>query len=72
MSKLEFRVEIPAEEKERRRQEQQRRKQQEARKQERQAKLAALAEKKAKGKLTLEDVDAKLDIIIEILEELRR
>jgi len=37
----------------------------------RQAKLAALAEKKAKGKLALEDLDAKLDIIIEMLTEQR-
>jgi len=38
----------------------------------RQSKLAAIADKKAKGKLTLEDVDAKLDVIIEMLEELLR
>lgn len=36
----------------------------------RQAKLAAIAENKAKGKLTLEDVDAKLDLVLEMLEEL--
>ena len=37
----------------------------------RQAKLNALAEKKQKaGKVTLEDVDAKLDVVLEILEEL--
>ena len=36
----------------------------------RQTKLAALAEKKAKGKLTLEDVDEKLDMIIKILQDL--
>jgi translation initiation factor IF-3 len=35
----------------------------------RQAKLAALAEKKAKGKLALEDLNTKLDIIIELLTE---
>jgi len=35
-----------------------------------QAKLAGLAEKKAKGKLTLEDVDEKLDVIIKILQDL--
>ncbi len=35
----------------------------------RHAKLAALAEKRAKGKLTLEDLDVKLDTIIEILTE---
>ncbi|MCL6611168.1 MAG: hypothetical protein K6T66_06485 [Peptococcaceae bacterium] len=33
-----------------------------------QAKLAALAEKKAKGQLKLEDMDAKLDVVIEILD----
>jgi len=38
--------------------------------QQRQTKLAALAEKKAKGKLTLEDVDEKLDVIIKILQDL--
>jgi len=38
-------------------------------KQQRQAKLAALAEKKSKGKLMLEDLDAKLDIILELQEE---
>ena len=38
--------------------------------QQRQAKLAALAKKKEQGKLTLEDVDAKLDVIIEMLEDL--
>ena len=36
----------------------------------RQAKFAAFAEKKAKGKLTLEDVDEKLDVIIEMLQDL--
>jgi len=36
----------------------------------RQSNLAALAEKKAKGRVTLEDVDAKLDVIIEMLEDL--
>lgn len=40
------------------------------RREERQARLAALAEKRAKGRLTLEDIDAKLDIIIEMLKEL--
>jgi hypothetical protein len=35
----------------------------------RQGKLDALANKKAKGKLTLEDLDTKLDIIIELLTE---
>jgi len=35
-----------------------------------QAKLNALAEKKKAGKVTLEDVDAKLDVIIEILQDL--
>lgn len=36
----------------------------------RQAKLAALAKKKEQGKLTLEDVDEKLDMIIKILQDL--
>lgn len=36
----------------------------------RQTKLTALAGKKAKGKLTLEDVDEKLDVVLEMLEEL--
>lgn len=36
----------------------------------RQAKLAALAKKKKQGKLTLEDLDAKLDVIIEMLQDL--
>ena len=35
----------------------------------RQSRLATLADKKAKGKLTLEDVDAKLDIVLELLEQ---
>jgi len=35
----------------------------------RQAKLAVLANKKAKGQLKLEDLDTKLDIILEILQE---
>ena len=34
-----------------------------------QAKLAALAKKKEQGKLTLEDIDAKLDIVLELLEQ---
>lgn len=37
---------------------------------ERQAKLDAIADRKAKGKLTLEDVDAKLDVVVEILEQM--
>jgi len=39
-------------------------------KQQLQSKLAALADKKAKGKLTLEDVNEKLDVIIEMLQDL--
>lgn len=35
----------------------------------RQAKLDLLADKKAKGNLTIEDVDAKLDIIIEMIKD---
>lgn len=42
----------------------------EVRREQRQAKLAALVDKKAKGKLVLEDIDAKLDIVLEMLEEL--
>lgn len=38
-------------------------------KEHRQAKLAAIAEKRAKGKLTLEDIDEKLNVILEILQE---
>jgi hypothetical protein len=37
-----------------------------------QARLEALAGKKKQGKLTLEDVDAKLDTIIEMLGEMRK
>lgn len=47
------------------------RKKQEEKCQQRQARLAALAEKRAKGRLTLEDIDAKLDIIIEMLNDLQ-
>ena len=36
-------------------------------KEQRQNTLKALAEKKAKGKLTIEDLDAKLDTILEML-----
>lgn len=35
----------------------------------RKAKLSNLAEKKTSGKLTLEDLDDKLGIILELLEE---
>lgn len=35
----------------------------------RKAKLSKLAEKKTSGKLTLEDINDKLDIILELLEE---
>ena len=35
----------------------------------RKAKLSKLAEKKTSDKLTLEDLDDKLDIILELLEE---
>ena len=38
--------------------------------QQRQTKLVALAKKKEQGKLTLEDVDEKLDVIIKILQDL--
>jgi len=35
-----------------------------------QAKLATIADRQTKGKLTLEDLDAKLDVIIEMLQDL--
>lgn len=38
-------------------------------KEQQQAKLATIAEKKAKGKLTLEDIDEKLNVILELLQE---
>lgn len=38
-------------------------------KEQRRTKLAVIADKKAKGKLTLEDIDEKLNIILEILQE---
>lgn len=41
-------------------------------KEQHQSKLAALADKKKQGKWTLEDVDEKLDVILEMLEELLR
>lgn len=47
------------------------RKKQEEKCQQRQARISALAEKRAKGRLTLEDIDAKLDIIIEMLNDLQ-
>ena len=42
----------------------------EIKREQRQAKLAAFAEKKVKNQLKLEDVDAKLDMVLEMLEEL--
>lgn len=45
-------------------------KEQQEKKKQRQTKLAALSEKKAKGRLTLEDIDEKLDVIIEMLQDL--
>lgn len=36
---------------------------------ERQTRIATLADKKARDKLTLEDIDEKLDIILEILQD---
>ena len=44
--------------------------QKQVKQEQRQAKLAALAKKKEQGKLTLEDVDEKLDVIIKILQDL--
>lgn len=35
----------------------------------RQTRIAAFTEKRGKGKLTLEDIDEKLDIILEILQD---
>ena len=37
----------------------------------RQARIKAITEKKATGKLSLEDIDEKLDIILEILQDRR-
>jgi hypothetical protein len=39
------------------------------RQEQRQTRIAKLADKKAKDKLTLEDIDEKLDIILEILQD---
>jgi len=36
----------------------------------REAKLAAIIEKRRKGQLTLKDIDDKLDVVLEMLEEL--
>ena len=36
----------------------------------RQSRIAALSKKKKVGKLTMEDLDAKLDVVLEMLEEL--
>lgn len=46
------------------------RKKQEEKCQQRQARLAALAEKRAKGRLTLEDIFEQQQVIIEMLNEL--
>jgi hypothetical protein len=40
------------------------------RREQRQAKLVAIADKKKQGKLTIEDLDAKLDVILEQQEEI--
>ena len=37
----------------------------------RQARIKAITEKKATGKLSLEDIDEKLDIILEMLQDRR-
>lgn len=66
-AKAKFRVEPSAEETARRQAEKAAQQAQEAEQRQRQAKLAELADKKAKGKLTLEDIDAKLDIVLEML-----
>jgi hypothetical protein len=39
------------------------------RQEQRQTRIATLADKKARDKLTLEDIDEKLDIILEILQD---
>lgn len=44
--------------------------QRQKRREERRTILVALADKKKAGKLTLGDIDTKLDIILEILEDL--
>lgn len=42
------------------------------RREQRQSKLAIIAGKKEKGQLKLEDIDEKLDLVLEMLEELLR
>lgn len=41
-----------------------------AKQEQHQTKLVALANKKKQGKLTLEDLDAKLDVVIKMLQDL--
>lgn len=65
--KAKFRVEPSAEEAARRQAEKTAKQAQEEKRQQIQAKLAELADKKVKGKITLEDIDAKLDIVLELL-----
>lgn len=67
--KAKFRVEPSAEEAARRQAEKTAKQAQEEKRQQIQAKLAELADKKVKGKITLEDIDAKMDIILEMLAE---
>lgn len=74
MAKVSFRVELPPEEKQRLEAERQasealeaQKKQREQKQQQRQAKLSAIADKAKQGKITLDDINAKLDIIIDML-----
>lgn len=68
VAKIATKMEIPEEVKEIRRKEEQLRLEREKKKQEYQNKLAVIADKKNKGKLTLDDIDTKLDIILSILQ----
>ncbi|GAB7389005.1 hypothetical protein BSNK01_28430 [Bacillaceae bacterium] len=71
MAKITARIEEAYRRKEEEERSEKKRQERENRKQQLQAKLAALAEKQKQGKLTLEDIDAKLDLIIEMLSESR-
>lgn len=44
--------------------------QKQVKQEQRQARIKAITEKKATGKLSLEDIDEKLDIILEMLQDL--
>jgi hypothetical protein len=45
--------------------------QKQVKQEQRQARIKAITEKKATGKLSLEDIDEKLDIILEMLQDRR-